>query len=166
MCCEYYGGGVVFYVYDNGLHGLIASKINQSTGIRWFGGSNTTTRAKADGIGAGLKNSYIVIANQGSVDGNDFAATACNEYSITESNVNYGSWYLPSKYELNLLYLQSATVSSVSQANGGNALLTNASYWSSTEATSTQAYQQHFGTGTPNQNTKDASNSVRAIRTF
>jgi len=45
----------VFYVYDNGQHGLIAATADQSTGIRWFGGSNTNTRARADGVGARIK---------------------------------------------------------------------------------------------------------------
>ena len=31
---ESYGGGIVFYVYDNGQHGLIAATADQSTGIR------------------------------------------------------------------------------------------------------------------------------------
>ena len=98
-----YGGGIVFYVYDNGQHGLIAATADQSTGIRWYGGSYTNTRARADGVGAGLKNTAIIIANQGSVDGNAFAATVCNEYSVTVAGVTYGDWYLPSKHELNLI---------------------------------------------------------------
>lgn len=66
---ENYGGGIVFNVYDGGRHGLIAATAVQSTGIRWHGGSNTNTRARADGVGAGLKNTSIIIANQGPVDG-------------------------------------------------------------------------------------------------
>jgi hypothetical protein len=44
----------VFFVYDGGQHGLIAATVDQSEGIRWYGGSYTITRARADGIGAGL----------------------------------------------------------------------------------------------------------------
>jgi hypothetical protein len=95
-----YGGGIVFFVYDNGQHGLIAATTDQSAGIRWYGGSNTNTRARADGIGAGLKNTAIIIANQGPVDGNAFAATVCNEYSVPVGSVTYGAGYLPSKDEL------------------------------------------------------------------
>jgi hypothetical protein len=86
---ENYGGGTVFYVYDGGQHGLIAATADQSTGIRWYGGTNTSTRARADGIGAGLKNTAIIIANQGPVDGNAFAATVCNEYLVTVGGVTY-----------------------------------------------------------------------------
>ena len=32
---ESYGGGIVFYVYDNGRHGLIAATTDQDPGIQW-----------------------------------------------------------------------------------------------------------------------------------
>jgi hypothetical protein len=134
---ESYGGGIVFYVYDNGQHGLIASTADQSTGIRGFGGTYTYTRARADGVGAGLKNTAIIIANQGAVDGAPFAATVCNEYSITVGGVTYGDWYLPSKYELNLLYLQKVVV-------GG---FVNNNYWSSSETDTNTAWNQYFNNG-------------------
>ena len=105
-----FGGGIVFFVYDGGQHGLIAATADQSAGIRWYGGSYTNTRARADGIGAGLKNTAIIIANQGPVDGSAFAATVCNEYSVTVDGVTYGDWYLPSKHELDLLYIERDTV--------------------------------------------------------
>jgi hypothetical protein len=153
---ETYGGGIVFYVYDNGQHGLIAATVDQSTGIRWYGGSYTYTRARADGVGAGLKNTAIIIANQGPVDGNAFAATVCNEYSVTVGDVTYGDWYLPSKYELNLLYLQKSVV-------GGFA---SNFYWSSTEASSSVAWIQYFTNGYLDYNSKNSTYYVRAVRAF
>jgi hypothetical protein len=153
---ESYGGGIVFYVYDSGQHGLIAATANQSTGIRWYGGSYTNTRARADGVGAGLKNTSIIIANQGPVDGNAFAATVCNEYSITVGDVTYGDWYLPSKYELNLLYLQKAVV-------GGFA---DYYYWSSSEYNASYAWAQYFDNGGQTFNYKANTHYVRAVRAF
>jgi hypothetical protein len=157
---ESYGGGIVFYVYDNGKHGLIAATSDQSSGIRWSGGSNTNTRARADGVGAGLKNTAIIIANQGAIDGAPFAATVCNEYSVTVDGVTYGDWYLPSKHELELLYSKKSVV-------GGFA---NAPYWSSTELDSDYAYFLHFFFGFSSAFEKNQSNapqySVRAIRAF
>jgi len=153
---ENYGGGIVFYVYDNGQHGLIAATADQSTGIRWFGGTYTNTRAKADGIGAGLKNTAIIIANQGPVDGNAFAATVCNEYSVTVGGVTYGDWYLPSKHELNLLYLQKTVV-------GGFA---SAYYWSSSDFNANSAWNQYFFNGNQFFNFKDNAYYVRAVRAF
>ena len=152
---ESYGGGIVFYVYDNGQHGLIAATADQSAGIRWYGGSYTNTRARADGVGAGLKNTSIIIANQGPVDGVIFAATVCNEYSITVGGVTYGDWYLPSKYELNLLYLQRAVVGGL-----------NGAYWSSSELDNGNAWYQSLVDGTQNFDVKYTSKGVRAIRAF
>jgi hypothetical protein len=154
---ESYGGGKVFYVYDNGKHGLIAATSDQSTGIRWYGGSNTNTRARANGVGAGLKNTALIIANQGAVNGNAFAATVCNEYSVTVDGVTYGDWYLPSKNELNLLYLQKSVV-------GGFA---SNVYWSSTEfGNDVLAWNQDFANGLQYYDYKNFTRYVRAIRAF
>jgi len=153
---ESYGGGIVFYVYDGGQHGLIAATADQSSGIRWYGGTYTNTRARADGIGAGLKNTAIIIADQGPVDGNAFAATVCNEYSVTVGVVTYGDWYLPSKHELNLLYLQKTVV-------GGFA---SASYWSSSENDSNYAWIQYFANGIQADYNKVNAYYVRAVRAF
>ena len=152
---ESYGGGIVFYVYDGGKHGLIAATSDQSTGIRWYGGSYTNTRARANGVGAGFKNTAIIIANQGDVDGNAFAATVCNEYSVTVDGVTYGNWYLPSRHELNLLYLQKSVV------GAGNNI-----YWSSTEVDADFASFQNFSNGFQSGNAKFITYYVRAIRAF
>ena len=153
-----YGGGIVFFVYDGGQHGLIAATTDQSASIRWYGGTYTNTRARADGIGAGLKNTAIIIANQGPVDGNAFAATVCNEYSVTVGGVTYGDWYLPSKHELNLLYLQkvAGTVDGFS----------NNYYWSSTEADNNYAWFQNFNFGFQDAIIKNFTYNVRAVRAF
>ncbi|MCX6313611.1 MAG: DUF1566 domain-containing protein [Sphingobacteriales bacterium] len=155
---ESYGGGIVFYVYDNGQHGLIAATADQNGGapIRWYGGTNTNTRARADGVGAGLKNTAIIIANQGPVDGNAFAATVCNEYSVTVAGVTYGDWYLPSKHELNLLFINRVAVGGFSSNY----------YWSSSEGGFSSAWPQDFGNGFQVGNVKYATFYVRAVRAF
>ncbi len=153
---ESYGGGIVFYVYDGGQHGLIAPTSDQNVGIRWYGGSNTYTRARANGVGAGLKNTAIIIANQGPVDGSGFAASMCSDYSITVNGVTYGDWYLPSETELYLLYLQRSVVGGF--AAGG--------YWSSTEINQTSAWVQYFDDGSQFYYPKDYTYHVRAIRAF
>jgi hypothetical protein len=154
---ENYGGGKVFYVYDNGQHGLIAALADQSASMRWYGGTYTNTCALADGVGAGMKNTAIIIANQGPIDGVTFAARLCNEYSVTDAGVTYGDWYLPSKFELNLMYLQKSII-------GGFAL---GNYWSSTESDSNIAWRQFFTNGNQyNINFKNSLYNVRAIRAF
>jgi hypothetical protein len=160
-----FGGGIVFFVYDGGQHGLIAATADQSGNIRWYGGSFTNTRARADGIGAGLKNTAIIIANQGPIDGNAFAATVCNEYSVTDGGVTYGDWYLPSKYELNLMYENIGQGNVLGLGNVGN--FTTSIYWSSTEYDVNDAWRQYFGSGGYQGNLyKYNTMNVRAVRAF
>jgi hypothetical protein len=98
-------GGWVFYVDVNGQHGLEAALTDQSPGIRWDnGGASTNTEARGDGVGAGEMNTMLIIANQGS-DSSTYAAGLCANLVITNAGVDYGDWYLPSKFELNLMYL-------------------------------------------------------------
>ena len=157
---ESYGGGIVFYVYDGGQHGLIAATTDQSTSIRWYGGSYTNTCAKGDGVGAGLKNTAIIIANQGPVDGVTFAARICNEYSVTVGSVTYGDWYLPSKHELNLLHSQKSVV-------GGFNNSANSYYCSSTEFDAYYAWSQLFANAFQYQfSGKAGLYYVRAVRAF
>lgn len=97
---ENYGGGIVFYVFDNGKHGLIVSTEDQSTGgVNWYNGVYSTTNAVRDGINAGLMNTERIIISQGT--GNYAAQIAANY-----KGGGYGDWYLPSAYELGLLHLQ------------------------------------------------------------
>jgi hypothetical protein len=152
---ESYGGGIVFYVYDNSQHGLIAATADQGSYI-WYAGTNTNTMALADGVGAGRANTAIIIANQGIGNGSAYAARVCNEYQVNIAGVIYGDWYLPSKYELNLLYLQKGVV-------GG---FPNAYYWSSCEFDSTLARIQFFGNGFQGNGLKGTAYYVRAIRAF
>jgi hypothetical protein len=154
---ESYGGGIVFYVYDNGQHGLIAATSDQSSGIRWHAGTYTNTMAKADGVGAGKANTAIIIANQGYGDGATYAARICSEYQVTVGGIVYGDWYLPSRFELNLLYLQKNLV-------GGFA---NDYYWRSTEVDNIYAWYQNFTDGYQNgYANKNSTYHVRAIRAF
>jgi len=145
---ESYGGGIVFYVYDNGQHGLIAAPTDQDY-LTWNNGINTTTNAVRDGIGAGKFNTERIIINQGV--GGYGAQSAANFQGD-----NYGDWYLPSKYELNLLYAQKTVV-------GG---FVNDFYWSSTESSPTNAWAVNFTNGNQGNGSKAFVDYIRAIRSF
>jgi hypothetical protein len=155
---ESYGGGIVFYVYDNGQHGLIAATSDQSSGITWdYGPDGSHTGAHGDGINAGKMNTAVLIPDYifGMQTG-DFAATTCTNYSVNVGGVQYGDWYLPSKYELNLLYLHKNSV-------GG---FTQNFYWSSNENLKDSAWGQRFLDGYQQSSNKIAIYYVRAIRSF
>jgi hypothetical protein len=142
------GHGIVFSVRADGVHGLEAAPSDQSSGIQWFNGSNISTGAVLDGLN-GQRNTDRIISSQG---GGNYAALLCANYT----GGGYGDWYLPSKYELMLLYQQKNVV-------GGFAIVP---YWSSTEVGDKFAWLQYFGNGNQYNYGKNYSLGVRAIRAF
>lgn len=154
---EKFGGGIVFYVYDNGRHGLIAAASDQSFEIAWSNGANKLTGTSQDGMNNGAKNTDSIIAAQtpDNQKGN-FAAKICADFSIIVNGKTYDDWYLPSKYELDLLYLQNTVV-------GG---FDGYYYWSSNEVDSKTAWVENFYDGRQLEVSKGDTNYVRAIRAF
>jgi hypothetical protein len=124
---EEYGGGIVFYVYDDGQHGLIASKESLG-GWPWQIGPKKLTGATGDGLGAGFMNTILIIAASIGENPNEiYAAKVCADYIIIENGTSYGDWYLPSRYELRLLINQRNIFS------GSDAIHLELNHWSSTE---------------------------------
>ena len=150
---ESYCGGIVFWVDETGKHGLIAATDDQSIGIQWGNGSIDVTAATGDGVGAGEMNTMLIVSGQR--DGS-YAAKLCADLVITDGGVDYGDWYIPSKYELNLMYLQKATI-------GGFA---SYPYWSSNEYNYFMAWGQNFSSGVQGGVSKNAAYYVRAVRAF
>jgi hypothetical protein len=93
------------------------------------------------------------ITDLGSMDWNS-AKTACDELILN----GYSDWYLPSKEELNALYVNLKMV-----GVGGFADYT---YWSSTENIDYDAWRQDFFNGRQNYNGKSSEYNVRAVRAF
>ena len=160
---ESFGGGIVFYVWDNGRHGLVAATSNLSFGGTSFftwGPTANYVMAIRNGINAGMSNTERIIMKQGAGVGT-YAAMVAAHYQFNGNGWNgYGDWYLPSLYELQLLFKQKLVV-------GG---FTNTTYvWSSTEADDKTAYTINFfsTTGTVQAEAKNLNpRSVRAIRSF
>jgi hypothetical protein len=144
-----YQGGKIAYIDDSGQHGLIAAPSDQSTGIRWYNGRNTATGAIATAIGTGNANTNTIIENQGA---GSYAAQLCADLVLG----GYSDWYLPSKDELNQLYLNKTAV-------GGFA---NANYWSSSEFSNYFARLQDFHYNFQGANNKALTYHVRAVRAF
>ena len=153
-----YQGGIIFWLDATGQHGLIAATANQNTGIHWYNGTFRYTGTNGDGLYAGAMNTAMIIATQmaDNQTGN-FAAKVCADYSVTVGGVTYGDWYLPSKYELNLLFLQKTAVGGFGANNG---------YWSSSEYDNDNAWLQNFYDGNQNDNHKHDTYNVRAVRAF
>jgi hypothetical protein len=162
-------GGIVFWVDETGQHGLVCAKTDQSTGIRWYAGTNGNTRAYGDGPYAGKANTAIIIAAQVAIgdDGEPYAAQICNELQITEGAKTYADWYLPSKAELNLIYLNKSAINTTASANGGTPL-SSFYYWCSTEYSSYGVWAQSLYSGDNSGyfDKYDTSGWVRAVRAF
>jgi hypothetical protein len=173
-------GGIVFYVTAGGLRGLEAAPSDQDdgNGIRWdtaiMPGRDTGTNA--DGIGAGDMNTTLIIAEYEG-DQATYAAGIAANLVISHLGVDYSDWYLPSKFELNLMWLNLAD----SDSNGVNSGVSDVNnlggfadyyYWSSSQDIFSfnigrYAWAQNFGIGVPDSSVvKSVSNGVRAVRAF
>ena len=145
-------GGTVFYVTEDGRHGLEAAPVDQASGtyfMEWGCSGTSITGADGTAIWSGMQNTKDILDECNYVG---IAVKAADEYSLG----GYDDWFLPSKDELNLLYLQRNYVD----------LLNPYYYWSSTEDGSASAKFQHLGNGTQGSANKDSTFSVRAIRAF
>jgi len=165
------GGGIVFYkavsafacgpTRAGSCYYLEAAPATWSGGsdsaisISWSGnttqsvGSGGGDTATATGIGWGYRNTLAAVAQ----------SNTANKVITTARAYNGGGrsdWFLPSKDELNQLYLRKATV-------GGFA---SSSYWSSSEASATNIYMQDFGNGNSWSNGKSGGDTLRPIRAF
>jgi hypothetical protein len=169
---ELYGGGIVFYVYNKGQHGLIASldDLDGSNGVAWSGSTSTNIGITARSYYDGAANTAAIIAENSTPNK---AATLCDSYS----NGGFTDWYLPSAWELNLLYDSASLISNI-LANDGNPSTnpfsgkfvspTYSRYWSSTEKESNfgQAWICTFAFSTISFSSKSSNHKVRAIRNF
>jgi len=147
---EFFDGGIIFALDDKKEHGLIASLTDQAIGIRWDNNQTSTmTNAIRDGLFSGLMNTERIISKIGV--GNN-AAQQCSNYT----NDNYGDWYLPSKYELDLMFQNQGIIGGFAQTN----------YWCSVEDNLDNAWRQDFLSGLQQIALKSAISNVRAIRSF
>ena len=151
------GGGVVAYILQPGdpgyvagqLHGLIAATSDQSNSASW--GCFATDIPGADGLNLGTGNQNTIdIVNGCSTTG--IAAKICYDLTLN----GYSDWHLPSKDELNKLFINKVAI-------GG---FTNNFYWCSSEANSQYVWGQLFSSGSQGLDSKTITYYVRAVRTF
>ena len=140
-------GGKIAYIDGTGLHGLIAALSDQSTGTTWGCWGTAISGADGTAIGTGHQNTHDMISA-----GCTNAAQVCHGVTIN----GYSDWYLPSKDELNRLYLNSSEI-------GG---FTTGNYYSSSEFDSYSGRGQSIGSGFQGAYDKNTTNYVRAVRGF
>jgi len=146
-----YQGGRIAYLDGTGKHGLIAAKTDQSEEIIWINYLKFCVGATGVVIGTGRANTNKIYNNT-AFSSNTYAAGIAKSYK----GGGYSDWYLPSKDELNLLYLNRNLI-------GG---FQNSFYWSSTECDENSAWLQFFNNGMQFNYVKSGTYHVRAVRVF
>jgi hypothetical protein len=161
-------GGVVFWVdpTDN-MHGLVCAIEDQAEAIIWCNKLcnrdtlvYTATGATGYDIGTGSANTTKIITKEGAV-ATDYAAGLARAYR----GAGYTDWFLPSKDELNQMYLNKTIINNIAIANGGSNFRTTY-YWSSTELADYSALSQNFSNGLQYNTNKTDTVYVRAVRAF
>ncbi len=151
---ETYAGGLVFY-NDGAEHGLVCPSTDQNASTPWGCYGTVISGANGLAIGTGNQNTIDIITGCTTAG---IAAKLC--YDLVSGG--FDDWFLPSKDELNQMYLNLKT-----QGLGGFA---NAYYWSSSEVTGSQeanqAWPQSFSHGGQYNNYKNLPYYVRAVRAF
>jgi hypothetical protein len=150
-----YKGGKIAYLltpsdpgYDpNVQHGIIAAVADLPGEVAW--GCNDKFLAGRSTIGSGSQNTTDIASGCTAAEN---AATLCSNLK----QGGYDDWYLPSKDELNKLFLQMKVI-------GG---FREVCYWSSTETGKYNACSQIFDNGFQTANDKSTTFSVRPIRSF
>ena len=167
---EYKYGGVVFYVFqpnDNGYiagetHGLVCAVKDQSDAAEWGCVGIDIDGASMDGIGYGAQNTIDIEAGCTTLG---TAADICANLVLN----GYDDWFLPSRYELQLMCTYKYIIDEIAIANGGFAFSYNwENYWSSSTDRSYNTVAKSIGF-TNNYYYKDdraSTNRVRAVRAF
>ena len=153
-------GGIIFYLDGSG-GGLIAAPSDE-TSSSW-GCVGTTVGASGTAIGTGADNTVNILTNGTTCSTADIAADRCRD----KDDGTYSDWFLPSKDELNQMYLNL-------HAEGLGSFTASTTYYcSSSEYASSSAvycWVQRFDSavspGYQNQLQKQVIFYVRAIRAF
>ncbi|MEY2739272.1 MAG: hypothetical protein RL259_1181 [Bacteroidota bacterium] len=176
---ETYGGGIVFYVWDNGAHGLIGAntELNNGQPLTWGGGSNAYVgTVSTNGVLGGKINTQrilnvIPVPTYGNGDPQTgqrsaafYAATYYNPPVVVNGvtvTPQFSDWYLPNAHELTLFATQSALFPNCNFATHD--------HWTSQERND-YAYLAFALAANSNtyiyQTNKSSTNYVVAIRSF
>ena len=149
-------GGKIFYVNDNPAittwKYLEAAPADEAS--TYVYGIGTFTGASGIEIGMGQANTTTIV---NVLKTGSYAAKVCDDKSVTYNGKTYADWFLPSKEELALMYINKATIGGFSDSY----------YWSSTEGNDIgSAWLQYFVSGVQFSCGKGSTCRVRPIRAF
>ena len=172
-------GGFIFYDcdldnYSGNSDGLIStecgwryleaapSDLGSSICFGYVNEHNLLNSGTSTGIGSGKRNTQLLIADMGTsaYDGlsytGNYAAKVCDQASYG----GYSDWFLPSKDEIYLMFVNLCK-------NGKGNFAKNGEYWSSSESSGSYAWLQYFGSeGYRTTTVRGTLFRVRAVRSF
>jgi hypothetical protein len=158
------GGGIVF---------MTPSTLGNTTGLFYEAAPSTWSSPSGDPTSAWCNNTSTLLGvastleGTGAMDGanktavmlgvcTSGAANLADAYTVTVNGVVYGDWFLPSKGELNQMYVNKTAIG-----------LKSSLYWSSSEHSAGVAWGQGFlGVGFQGVSGKTDSGCVRPVRAF
>ena len=141
-------GGIVFYVINGGYSGLEAARTDLAS-APWGCSTTSIPGAVGTAIGTGRQNTTAIIS-----DCPD-AGIAARLAAVFKFG-GFGDWFLPSRDELNELFVNRVVVGSFASNV----------YWSSSEIVASNAWLQIFIDGNQLVNGKFRAFGVRAVRAF
>jgi hypothetical protein len=161
---DFHQGGVITYFFketDPGYvrgehHGFVVSPEDVSQSTYWGCPGLSIIKARNENIGAGKANTAEIVRMCGTLNA---AARLCANYTYG----GYSEWFLPSKDELNQIYVQADKIGGIDKTD---------LYWSSTEYSGTTitdqniAWLQLFIDGSYREARKNEVYRVRAIHYF
>ena len=167
--------GIVFFVQEDG-SGWAVALHDLSTGIPWSPVNNNVPGLNEE------EDLFAPISSTNDFSGYTNTQQIRNTFGVSSSyaagavDFNHG-WYLPSIHQLYILYAQLPFIEPALLNAGGSTLVFSASgysqgYWSSSEASTSQAWTLYFGlqlgSGVPMQMSKTTyqNQKVRAVHDF
>ncbi|MCC8153999.1 MAG: DUF1566 domain-containing protein [Tannerellaceae bacterium] len=143
------GGGVVFWVDATKAHGYIVNMTSIGTPTEPFGPEVAPENAfgTSEAMGSGYENTQNSVTKMAQLrrdygwpewTDTKIAAELCAEHSITENELTYTDWFLPSREELIQLFY----VKSLLEEKGVNIPPNN--YWTSSEANGEQGWAAYY----------------------
>ena len=154
-------GGIIFYLDGDG-GGLIAAPTDSDSAVVWGCYGTAISGAGGTAIGTGAQNTIDIEAGCSS---SGTAADICANLTLG----GYSDWFLPSKDELNEMYLNigfGSLLGNIGNFVGSGKVLF---YWSSSQVSANYAWWQELSGGTQytcGDATKDYAFYVRAVRAF
>ncbi|MDR3303436.1 MAG: DUF1566 domain-containing protein [Treponema sp.] len=157
-------GGRVFYdkgMFSNGWQYLEAAPAEMDATAQWSANQKNLA-GTGTAVGSGKRNTQLIVERLKQLGETNRAAQLCDDLSFD----GFDDWFLPSKDELNLMYIN------LKQKGLGD--FSDGSYWSSTQDDNDDAWVQRFNNGwvkilsngKQDGDGKRSTYYVRAVRAF